>query len=168
MAARKRSNRLPPFVPLIWDILNSQAYKDLPASAGKALPYFIGKVQTNYNDPQRYSMEFEFSYTEAQRYGFAIATHHRSIRELMAKGFIDPADKGGLRGLGRSYSLFTLSWRWKEYGKADFKNVEWRCFMPRHKSKAMAEMKVSSGKYEKKVSEKAADISKSDVVETNL
>ena len=160
-----KSNKLPPFVALTWEMLNSKAYKDLPASAAKALPYFLGKPKFSYNDPQRYREEFSLSYKEAQKYGFAIATHHRSICELVEKGFIDPVDRGGLRGLGRSCSLFTLSWRWKAYGKPDFEKVEWRCFLPRHKSKSKAktEMNNAINGNQEHVSDK--DFSKNDVVE---
>jgi hypothetical protein len=168
MAWKKRSNRLPPFVPLTWELLNSKAYRDLPASAGKALPFFIGKVKTRYNDPQRYSIEFELSYTEAQRYGFAVATHHRTIRELMAKGFIDPADKGGLRGLGCSSNRFTLSSRWKDYGNPGFVIVEWRRFEPRYRSKATSKKKNDSIKNEKNTAVQAANFSNNDAVSANL
>src|SRR3989304_8532622 len=108
-ARSKRKNKLPPFVPLTWEMLNSEAYKILPHSAAKSLPYFLGKVKTAYNDPQRYLIEFHFSYTEAGKYGFAVSTHHRIISELIEKGFVDPVDKGGLRSGGLSYSLFKLS-----------------------------------------------------------
>ncbi|MCL4492491.1 MAG: hypothetical protein M1510_11465 [Nitrospirae bacterium] len=128
---RRTGNRLPPFVALTWEMLNSKAYKALPASAGKALPYFLGKVKTTYNDPQKYDMEFSFSYTEAKKYGFATTTHHRTICELMKKGFIDPFDKGGKRSDHKSYNLFTLSRRWEDYGKPGFKEMEWATFQPR-------------------------------------
>jgi len=164
----KENNKLPPFVALTWEMLNSIAYKDLPPSAAKVLPYFLGKPKFNYNDPERYREEFPLSYSEAKRYGFAIATHHRSIRELIEKGFIDPVDKGGLRGLGKSCSLFTLSWRWKEYGRPGFEKIEWRCFEPRFKLKAKAKMETYKGKTgnQEKIADK--DISKNDVVEANL
>ena len=34
----------------------------------------------------------------------------------MRKGFIDPVDKGGLRGAGLSCNIFRMSDRWKHYG----------------------------------------------------
>jgi len=128
----KRGHKLPPFVPLTWTMLNSAAYKQLPYSAAKALPYFLGKVKVPCNDPQKHSTVFAFSYTEAKRYGFANATHHRVIRELMNKGFIDPVDRGGLRGGGLSNSLFKLSERWIKYDTKDFEDIgDWRQFFPR-------------------------------------
>jgi hypothetical protein len=166
--ARGISNKLPPFVALTWEILNSKAYKALPASAAKILPYFLGKPKFNYNDPQRYREEFHFSYSEANKYGFAGGTHHRSIVKLIEKGFIDPVDKGGLRGLGRSYSLFTLSWRWKKYGIPGFEKIDWCCFEPRYKSKAKAKMKTCNSKIGERERITGEDISENDVVVANL
>lgn len=132
----RNGDKLPPFVPLTWVLLNSLAYKELPHSAAKALPYFLGKVQKGFNDPQKYLMDFSFSYTEARRFGFANGTHNRAISELLSKGFIDPIDKGGLRGGGLSCSLFRLSERWKEYGTKEFRHAEkWSSFMPQRKNK---------------------------------
>ena len=128
---RKKGNKLPPFVPLTWETLNSLAYKDLPPSSAKALPYFLGKSKAGYNDPQRYLGEFSFSYTEGKRYGFSPATFSKVIQALIRFGFIDPVDKGGLRGDCRSYNLFKLSRRWEGYGTENFKPLDWRCFVPK-------------------------------------
>lgn len=130
---KRRGDKLPPFVPLIWDILNSKAYKDLPASVAKALPYFLGKIKISFNDPQRYSTEFNFSYPEAHKKGFAKGTFSGVLKDLIAKGFIDPVDKGGLKGYHKGYNVFTLSERWKNYGALEFKSIDWRCFQPREK-----------------------------------
>ena len=125
----KNRNKLPPFVPLTWEMLNSKAYIGLKYSTAKALPYFLGKVKVPYSDPQKHLIEFSFSYAEALKYRFAIGTHHRVISELMEKGFIDPVSKGGLRGGGLSSSLFRLSERWKTYGTPNFKKAKpWEQF----------------------------------------
>jgi hypothetical protein len=113
------------FVALTWTVLRSRAYLELKPSTGKALPFFLGKVYGAFNDPQRYCTSFSFSYTEADRYGFAIATFCRVIHDLIDKGFIDPVKKGGLRGDGKSYSLYQLSHRWKKYGTAEFVQITW-------------------------------------------
>ena len=125
------SGKLPPFVALTWEMMNSQAYKKLPSSAAKALSYFLGKVKCKYNDPQRYILEFTFSYKEGKRYGFAPATFSKIIQDLVRFGFIDPVDKGGLRGDCKSYNFFKLSKRWEEYGMSNFRPLEWRCFIPK-------------------------------------
>ena len=128
---RKRRDRLPPFVALSWQILNSQAYIELPPSACKALPYFFGKVKLGFQDAQRYLTEFPFSYREGNRLGFSSATFSKVIQGLVRFGFIDHVDKGGLRSDCRSYNLFKLSRRWENYGKADFVSLEWKTFLPR-------------------------------------
>lgn len=121
----------PPFVQLPWKILNGEAYKNLPASPAKALPYFLGKVKRNGSDPQRYIDEFTFSYREAKRLGFAFATFSKAIQRLVRFGFVDPVDKGGLRGDSKSCNVFKLSERWEGYGTPGFELLEWRCFIPK-------------------------------------
>ena len=126
---RKR-NKLPPFVALTWEMLNHEAYKLLTKSAAKALPYFLGKIKCPYNDPQRYRETFQFSYTEAEGYGFRRTTFSRVICDLVAKGFIDPVERGGLRGFGRSFNKFRLSERWKRYAKVSFEEKNWKTIPP--------------------------------------
>ncbi|MDQ7786770.1 MAG: hypothetical protein RDU01_04110 [Thermodesulfovibrionales bacterium] len=143
---RKKNNRLPPFVALTWDTLNSQAYKALTPSASKALPYFLGKVKLTYNDPDRYENAFTFSYTEGRRFGFASSTFHSVICELVEKGFIDPVDKGGLRSDGKSFNYFKLSKRWGKYGKEDFIKKEWSTFLPKLRIKPTQKSEINSFK----------------------
>ena len=132
MAKKKKlKNRLPPFVALTWEMLNSLAYKKVPPSAAKALPFFLGKVKLLFHDPQRYLVDFTFSYTEGEMLGFALATFSKIIQDLVCYGFIDPVDKGGLRGDGKSFNRFRLSGRWEAYGTDKFVRVEWRCFLPK-------------------------------------
>lgn len=130
MSASKRGkdkNKLPPFVALTWDLLNSPAYRDLTGSAGKALPYFWGKHGKGLKrDRGDFSGTFEFSYGEAERLGFAPRTFSRVIQELVQKGFIDPAGYGGLRGFCKSFNKFSLSSRWMDYGITGFKAASWK------------------------------------------
>ena len=105
----KKKDRLPPFVALPWELLNSRAYIDLPPSASKALPYFLGKVKRTWNDPARYSEIFTFSYPEGKRLGFAYGTFSRAIDDLVKHGFIILVEKGGLKGKGKGYSRYSLS-----------------------------------------------------------
>jgi hypothetical protein len=127
-----KKNRLPPFVALPWDILNSEAYRRLPASAAKALPYFLGRdgvKRLSYGDPARYQTAFTFSYREAQRLGFAPKTFSRVVENLFAFGFLDPHQRGGLRGKGLGESEFRLSRRWERFGRPDFQSVSWKIFL---------------------------------------
>ena len=140
MTRKKQRQRhsLPPFVPLTWDILNHAAYKELPASAAKALPYFMGKVKVSYRDSQRYWEEFTFSYREASKLRFASGTWSKVIQDLVAFGWVDPVDRGGLRGEGKSCSVFRLSHRWEKYGTDDFESKAWKCFLPRDRRSNVA------------------------------
>lgn len=122
--------RLPPFVAMLWDVLNGKAFKALPPTAGKMLPYFLGKVQLpgNFRDPQYYRTHFTFTYTEGQSYGCSRKTFYEVLRALMRYGFIDPVKRGGLRGYSLTSSVFKLSDRWKHYGTATFVEVQWEAF----------------------------------------
>jgi hypothetical protein len=162
----KERNRLPPFVALPWTLLNHAAWRELPPSAGKALPFFLGKVKTGFNDPARYTTDFSFSYTEGKRYGFALATFGRIIEELVRTGFIDPVDRGGLRSDGKSYNLFRLSKRWGKYGTTDFQHIEWREFQPRTQRIATSKMGVYNFKNGNKKSKKDALTPENEVVGT--
>lgn len=148
-----------------WELVNHKVYIDLTPSAGKALPYFLGKVKVPYNDPQRYSVTFSFSYKEAGRLGFSNTTYYRIICELVEKGFIDPVDKGGLRGCGRSYNLFNLSQRWKHYGTSEFKKINWPCFFANLNRKATLKMEKYNSKNGNEKSPDEKTIFKNDVVE---
>lgn len=127
---KRNKGKMPPFVALPMRMINGPAYKELSHSSAHALPYFFAKVKLRLDDPQRYSSPFGLSYGEALRYGFSRTTFGRVIVELMQKGFIDPHDKGGLRGKGKSSNQFTLSQRWMQYGTDAFEERSWRCFEP--------------------------------------
>ena len=134
-------------MPLTWEMLNHKAYKELPSSAAKALPYFLGKVKLDFNDPYRFTTEFSFSYKEAKSLGFALATFSKVITDLIKYGFLDPKDKGGLRGDCKSNNLFCLSERWKLFDQTDFQFVDWKCFLPRQKQ--LQKVKRTTSIYEK-------------------
>lgn len=144
---KDKRKRLPPFVPLTWEMLNHKAYKELPTSAAKALPYFLGKVKLDYHAPDRLASEFSFSYKEGKLLGFATATFSKVITDLIKYGFLDPKDKGGLRGDSKSNNLFCLSDRWKSFDQTDFQLVDWKCFLPRQKQ--LQKVKCTTSIYEK-------------------
>jgi hypothetical protein len=162
---RRRGNRLPPFVALTWEMLNSQAYRDLPYAAAKALPFFLGKFKGGFNDPGKYQQEFRFSYGEGQRYGFSPGTFSKIIQDLVRLGFIDPVDRGGLKSDGKGYSLFRLSRRWEVYGTGGFEALEWRCFQPRIKSNATSKSETHSFKKRKRGGNGKQEFSHSEAVE---
>lgn len=146
--SRTRKPKLPCFVAMPWVILNSTAYCALTHSARACLPYWRGKIKMPFDRAEYFEKEFVFSYCEAQRYGFAKATFAKIIRELVAKGFIDPKDKGGLRGDGLSYNRFVLSKRWMKFNTPEFEEVSWSQFQPRSKRKPVQKRNSTSSKTE--------------------
>ncbi len=162
----KRNNKLPPFVALPWEMLNSKAYKGLNFASAKALPYFLGKIKENYRDPQRYLIEFSFSYSEGHKLRFAPSTFSKVVQELVKTGFIDPIDKGGLRSDGKSYNRFKLSERWKQYGTNEFELLDWRCFQPKQRSRATSKSETYSFKKGNKYASNGKVISQFEAVGT--
>jgi len=111
-----QNERLPPFVPIFHDELESTAYRKLSATAAKLLPYFKRIcVKATRGKPNETTL-FGFTYKEAVRYGFARRTFSRAVQELYKHGFIDIAEVGGLRGAGHSCSQYKLSKRWVTFG----------------------------------------------------
>lgn len=125
------------FVAMTWKMLNGKAYKELPPSSTKILPYFLGKVKDHYHpdDPARYAVNFSFTYSEAKQYGFGKSTFFKMLGDLIRLGFIDITKKGGLRSQGgHANTLFRLSRRWEKYGMACFYDGEWMRHYPDCKS----------------------------------
>lgn len=131
MGRKQKNRKLPPFVAIPWALLNSGAYQSLSHSARSALIFFLGKPKVPFNQADYITIDFQFTYPEAARLGYARGTFHGAIEQLVRYGFIDPVDKGGLRGHGKSSSRFKLSSRWQNYGTEKFLPVEWREFQPK-------------------------------------
>lgn len=138
MAAKRRKRsqgKLPPFVALTWQVLNSKALIELNHHSRAALPYFFGKVKLPFGDSELYTREFSFPYAEAKRLGFPTSTFAKVIRQLVEHGFIDPQQRGGCYGDLKASNKFTLSARWKNYGTPAFEASDWRCFIPKPRVK---------------------------------
>ncbi|MDH4232644.1 MAG: hypothetical protein OEW04_11530 [Nitrospirota bacterium] len=162
--AKRRGNKVTSFSALPWEMLNSPAYIELPYSAAKALPYFIGKVKGKLDDPERFKTEFSFSYKEGNRYGFAPGTFSKVIQALVSHGLIDPIDKGGMRSDCKSFNKFSLSLRWKNYGKPEFEMLNWKCFTPRIRPKATSKKETYRFKKENEKAEKTVTASRNEAV----
>lgn len=117
-AKARTKNKLPPFTHLLNEEMDSKAYLELSGTAAKALMWFKridGKLKGK--DRHGYNGIFDFTYTEAVKYGFAKKTFSRAIDELNEKGFITIVKVGGMRGVGRSNSKYSLSTGWRLYGR---------------------------------------------------
>jgi len=130
-----QKERLPPFVPILHDELESTAYRTLSATAAKLLPYFKRIcVKATRGKPDETTL-FAFTYTEAVKYGFAKRTFSRAVQDLQKHGFIDIAEVGGLRGAGHSCSQYKLSRRWVTFG-----GIEWAKQMEKERKKEALKM----------------------------
>ena len=117
----------PPHVAMPYELINSSAYKSLPSSATKILPFLLGKPKLMLRDPDRLRVEFEYSVTEAmQDGGLARATALRAIHHLHEFGFLDVAQRGIAFEDRRLASRFRLSDRWHAFGKREFKAICWK------------------------------------------
>ena len=61
------------------------------------------------------------TYGEAEALGIKTSSFHRSIIKLVEVGFLDIYHQGGW--VGRDYSRYSMSDRWKDYGTDLFKKV---------------------------------------------
>ncbi len=117
---RHQKQRLAAFVPIFHDELESTAYRTLPPSAAKLLPYFKRTcVRATKSAPDETTL-FGFTYTEAVKYGFSTRTFSRAVQDLIQHGFIDLVEQGGLRGVGHTCSKYKLSKRWVTFGGLDW------------------------------------------------
>lgn len=135
MVKKKATGKVTPYVMLTWKMLNSKAYKELPGSAAKILPFFLGKVKDKEHwhpdDPARCKIEFPFSYGEARRLGFGRSTFFKMLRDLVRFGFIDLRSKGYKSRQGsKMTSTFNLSKRWENFGLSSFHDGDWRKYFP--------------------------------------
>ena len=125
MADCKKKSKVPGYVPFLLDILNSIAYISMTHSARGLLPYLMAKVKVPVTHPERYEIEFSFSYTEGRRFKFSNDSTEKALRQFINHGFVDPVSLGGLRGLGKSSSTFKLSERWRLYGTPHHEPIDW-------------------------------------------
>lgn len=113
-------NKLPPFVPVFIDILDSTAFQTLPPTASKLLIYFFRACSRSSKSPLNTDTIFNFTYAEAEKLGFARRTFSKALQDLKKHKFVSIVETGGLRGAGHSNSQYKLSDGWVAYG-----GLEW-------------------------------------------
>jgi len=106
------------FVPMIYPMLKSEAFKSLSTTAKVTYLYFEMDRKIGHQT------EFILTFYQAQKYGVCAspATFNKVKRELVVKGFLDPFEPGGLN----QPAIFELSNRWKWYGTDRFQKVEYQ------------------------------------------
>jgi hypothetical protein len=126
MASRRKKTRGVPieggqFVPILGDELDSLAYRDLSGNAAKLYIYLkrAARNAAHIAGISERDAVFDFTYSEAKKYGFAERTLIRCLKELWAFGFLLVIERGGLRGTRRSNSKYQLCKYWKTFGVKD-------------------------------------------------
>jgi hypothetical protein len=118
MKKRKQKNRIVGgFVPVTYEMIESEAYKKLTGAALKALLLCMRKVKTHEN---RYSIEFFLTYPEARKQGLWDSAFARGMKQLQEVGFIECVMKGGMRLDRNACSIYRLSLRWKNFRTPEF------------------------------------------------
>jgi hypothetical protein len=111
----------------VWidpEMMESEVYRSLSSKAMWVLQRFHQKCTwSDIKVGGRKQRVYEngglsFTYTEANHFGISTAQFHRILKNLVEKGFIDPEHRGG--GLGRDYSRYGLSERWRKWGTPEF------------------------------------------------
>ncbi len=110
------------YTPLRHDISDSAAYIKLSGNSAKLYLYLVKAARTVAwklklgNDRE---VHFDYTYSEAKKFGFSESTFIRSMKELWSCGFIDVISIGGRTASevrGRVPSKYRLCGLWKAYG----------------------------------------------------
>ena len=107
-------------------MMESEVYRLLSSKAMWVLQRFHQKLTWSYvriggrKERVYDNAGLSFTYSEANHFGISTAQFHRILKVLVEKGFIDVEHRGG--GLGRDYSRYKLSERWRKWGTPEFKN----------------------------------------------
>jgi hypothetical protein len=114
------------YTPLSHPMQDSLAWKELDPAASKIYLDFARQVPFEYAnyDPARYKYHVALSRNELrEKYGFSKTSIGEYLKHLVALGFLDPAEQGGLQGTKKKKNQFFLSRRWEKYGMPDFVEI---------------------------------------------
>ena len=110
------------FTPILHDIQDSVAYKEISGNAAKLYLRMerVARTVSHNMDCNLNAAQFNFTYSEAKRVlGFSESTTRRCLRQLWEKGFISVIKIGGVTASdkrGRMSSIYQLCGNWKTYG----------------------------------------------------
>jgi len=108
--------------------MESKAFWELSGTAVRVFFRFLQKrTWASHKKKKRGRPEFVngglvFTYTEAVAFGIPASTFLDVVKKLVKVGFVDVEHQGG--GLGRDYSRYAISERWRDYGTDKFILVE--------------------------------------------
>ena len=103
----KKKNRLPPFVFITKEMLNSDAFKELTNAS--RIAYLLLQAQICKSE----QTTVKFPYLQAVEY-MDKQTFTRSIRQLVESGFVKKEQEGGLF---RRTNVYTFTDYWRQFKK---------------------------------------------------
>ena len=119
MARKKKGKKIQGcFVPLEHRLLDSRAFHALTNNSKIAFTYFRRDRKNGYQ------MDLTLTLKQAKGYGVcgSPTTFTKIKRELVAYGFLDPLNPGGLN----EPAVFRESSRWKKWGTPEFEEKEYQ------------------------------------------
>ena len=120
MAKKKKSQFEEYWSYMESSVIESEAWIQLPPAAAKILNVLrliaYGPLEKSTKKDIKVGLM-----TLARRTGQSKQTVRNQIIRLVNDGFLDYIDRGGLKGLGKDANVYRLSWRFYDFGKANFK-----------------------------------------------
>lgn len=113
-----------PFVPLLHAEQDSVAYQKLSGNSAKLYSYMkrvARLIGTKLHLSTEFDLVFDFTYSQAKKFGFSEKAFQRGIKDLWSKGFIGVVRIGGITKSehgGRVNSQYKLTRLWQTYGKS--------------------------------------------------
>ena len=106
------------FVALPHNLIQSDAYKLLSATAKTTYTYFRRDIRNGHQE------NVTLTFGQAKKYGVcqSPSTFGKAKRQLVENGLLDTVDGGGLN----APAIFRLSERWKHFGTDRFKVVPFK------------------------------------------
>ena len=106
------------FVRLPHNLIESDAYKQLSATATRAFTYFRRDLKSGHQT------EVVLTFGQAQKYGVcdSSTTFCKVKKELVKHGLLDPVDGGGLN----APAVFKLTERWRQFNTDQFNEVPYK------------------------------------------
>lgn len=106
------------FVPLPHNLIGSEAYQSLSATAKLTYTYFLRDIRNGHQ------VNVTLTFSQAKKYGVCQSpdTFSKAKKRLVGNGLLDQVSGGGLN----APAIFKLSERWRQYGTDRFEVIPYK------------------------------------------
>jgi hypothetical protein len=118
MSRRKNKKIIGGFVALPHNLIQSDAYKTLSATAKTAYTYFLRDIKNDHQE----NVTLTFGQAQKHRVCQSPSTFSKAKKELVKNGLLDSVDGGGLN----APAIFKLSERWRHFGSDRFEAISYK------------------------------------------